>query len=145
MSQDILVQMLLHRMCLSQELQQDGCKVGNISSKGSRSSAAFSQVSIDLSSLQDQTCPLSFLQTHFLVRRKVPSAVGWVSLRGPSSCPCDLAGLGTVSVSGLWTHPHLKLGSFQTLDGLFEPGMLLLQSPWDMKSVVPKPSPSSTV
>ena len=45
-------------------------EVGNIPSKGSGSSAAFSQVSIDLSSLQDQTCPLSLLQKHFLVWRK---------------------------------------------------------------------------
>lgn len=51
-----------------------------------------------------------------------------VSLRVPSFCPCGLAELGTVHVSGLWTHPHLKLCAFQTLSGLFEPGVLLLQS-----------------
>lgn len=51
-----------------------------------------------------------------------------VSLRVPSFCPCGLAELGTVHVSGLWTHPRLKLCAFQTLSGLFEPGVLLLQS-----------------
>lgn len=41
---------------------------------------------------------------------------------------------------------YLKLGCFQTLDGLFGPGvLLLLQSPWTVKSVWPKLSPSFAV